>query len=48
MLMILNNYMFKINLSRFPKNVQVNFVDFACCLNKQNRFQVNEIFYFFG
>jgi hypothetical protein len=46
--MILKNYMFKINLSRFSKNIQVKFVYFAHRLNKQNRFQVNEIFYFLG
>jgi len=33
--------------SRFSKNVQVKFVYFASFLNKQNRFQVNEILKYF-
>jgi hypothetical protein len=44
--MILKNHMFKVDLNRFPKTVQVKFVYFTSCPNKESRLQVNEILNF--
>ncbi len=32
--MILNNCMFRIDLNKFPKNVQVEFIYFTSCPNR--------------
>jgi len=32
--MILNNFLFKVDLNKFPKNVQLEFIYFIGCLNK--------------
>jgi hypothetical protein len=41
--MILKNHMFKVDLNRFPKNVQVKFVYFTNFPNKESKIQVVEI-----
>jgi hypothetical protein len=46
MLMILNNHKFQVNLSRSPKNVQVEFVSFVNYFNQKKKLQVDEILYF--
>jgi hypothetical protein len=33
-IMILNNCMFKVDLNKFPKNIQVQFIYFTGCLSK--------------